>query len=142
MILGIYDRLADQASNELEHMHLLVEATKQAFMVRDKVITDEACIDKPLQSYLEDELLDNCVKSISMTTAKPWPHLAKPGDTIWMGATDQYGTMVSFIQSIYWEFGSGLLLPESGVLWNIRARVPWMQSITMLSPPEKSHFIP
>ncbi|GAM68692.1 gamma-glutamyltranspeptidase [Vibrio sp. JCM 19236] len=79
MILGIYDRLADQASNELEHMHLLVEATKQAFMVRDKVITDEACIDKPLQSYLEDELLDNCVKSISMTTAKPWPHLAKPG---------------------------------------------------------------
>lgn len=122
MILGIYDRLADQASNELEHMHLLVEATKQAFMVRDKVITDEACIDKPLQSYLEDELLDNCVKSISMTTAKPWPHLAKPGDTIWMGATDQYGTMVSFIQSIYWEFGSGLLLPESGVLWNIRGK--------------------
>lgn len=122
MILGIYDRLAHKASNELEHMHLLVEATKQAFMVRDRVITDEACLTEPLQCYLEDSVLDSCAESISMKEAQPWPYQAKPGDTIWMGCSDQYGTMVSFIQSIYWEFGSGLVLPETGVLWNIRGK--------------------
>ncbi|WP_394149817.1 gamma-glutamyltransferase family protein [Vibrio maritimus] len=122
MILGIYDRLAHKANTELEHMHLLVEATKQAFIVRDSVITDEAYLTKPLQQYLEDDLLDTCASSISMSEAQPWPHQAKPGDTVWMGCSDQYGTMVSFIQSIYWEFGSGLVLPESGVLWNIRSK--------------------
>ncbi|MEI8634080.1 gamma-glutamyltransferase [Vibrio sp. PP-XX7] len=39
-----------------------------------------------------------------------------------MGATDQYGTMVSFIQSIYWEFGSGAVLPNLGIVWNNRAK--------------------
>ena len=37
-----------------------------------------------------------------------------------MGARDQQGRMVSFIQSIYWEFGSGVVIPDLGLLWNNR----------------------
>jgi gamma-glutamyltranspeptidase/glutathione hydrolase len=37
-----------------------------------------------------------------------------------MGAIDSQGRAVSFIQSIYWEFGSGLILPDTGVLWQNR----------------------
>jgi gamma-glutamyltranspeptidase/glutathione hydrolase len=37
-----------------------------------------------------------------------------------MAARDKDGRMVSFIQSIYWEFGSGLVIPELGLLWNNR----------------------
>ncbi|TXR51950.1 gamma-glutamyltransferase family protein [Reinekea thalattae] len=122
LILAIYDRLADQASNELDHMHLLVEATKQAFILRDQWVCDEAYLQQPLQDLLSDEVIQGCVNNVSLTQAKPWPHVAEPGDTIWMGATDQYGTMVSFIQSIYWEFGSGVFLPNSGVLWNVRGK--------------------
>ena len=122
LILAIYDRLAEQATTELDHIHLLVEATKQAFIIRDKVVTDERYLDKPLQEYLDDSVVTQCAERISLTQAQPWPYQAKPGDTIWMGATDQYGTMVSFIQSVYWEFGSGLVLPSSGIMWNVRGK--------------------
>ncbi len=122
LILAIYDRLAPQADSELDHIHLLVEATKQAFIIRDKVVTDERYLSKPLQEYLDDSIVAECAERISLTEAQPWPYQAKPGDTIWMGATDQYGTMVSFIQSVYWEFGSGVVLPSSGIMWNVRGK--------------------
>ncbi|MGX9417847.1 gamma-glutamyltransferase family protein [Vibrio sp. RC27] len=122
LILAIYDRLAKRAQNELDHIHLLVEATKQAFIIRDRIVCDEDCLSQPLQSLLSDKEIEECVSRISLEQALPWPHQAEPGDTIWMGATDQYGTMVSFIQSIYWEFGSGVVLPSSGIVWNIRAK--------------------
>lgn len=122
LILAIYDQLAATAETELQHIHLLVEATKQAFIIRDQVITDEGALTQPLQDYLTPEVIHRCVKNISPDHALPWPHYAKPGDTVWMGASDQYGTMVSFIQSIYWEFGSGVVLPSSGILWNVRGK--------------------
>ena len=39
---------------------------------------------------------------------------------MWLGAIDGRGRAVSFIQSIYWEFGSGLVLPETGITWQNR----------------------
>ena len=42
------------------------------------------------------------------------------GDTIWMGAADASGLVVSYIQSLYWEFGSGVVLPRTGVLMQNR----------------------
>ena len=122
LILAIYDRLVAQVTSEVEHIHLLVEASKQAFIIRDQHITDPAYLTKPLQTWLSDDVITECAANISFQKALPWPHIAKPGDTVWMGACDQYGTMVSFIQSIYWEFGSGVVLPTSGITWNIRGK--------------------
>ena len=42
------------------------------------------------------------------------------GDTVWMGAADASGLVVSYIQSLYWEFGSGVVLPKTGVLMQNR----------------------
>jgi oxamate amidohydrolase len=42
------------------------------------------------------------------------------GDTVWMGAADASGLVVSYIQSLYWEFGSGCVLPATGVLMQNR----------------------
>jgi len=122
LILAIYDQLADQVNSEAEHIHLLVEASKQAFIIRDQQIADPDYVSAPLQSWLSYDVIQQCATNISLKKALPWPHVAKPGDTVWMGACDQYGTMVSFIQSIYWEFGSGVVLPSSGITWNIRAK--------------------
>ncbi len=121
LILTIYDRVAHLAQSELDHTHLLVEATKQAFILRDKYVCDEAYSERQLQSLLTSDVIDQCVANISLQQALPWPHIAKPGDTVWMGAVDQYGTMVSFIQSVYWEFGSGCVSPSTGIVWNNRA---------------------
>ena len=54
--------------------------------------------------------------------ARPRRGRAPPGegDTIWMGAADASGLVVSYIQSLYWEFGSGCVLPATGVLMQNR----------------------
>ena len=60
-------------------------------------------------------------EAVDPARAAPWP-APQPGgkDTIWMGAIDADGRAVSFIQSIYWEYGSGVVSPATGVLWQNR----------------------
>mgnify|MGYP001367923717 FL=1 len=73
-----------------------------------------------VRDWLDDAFLDAEASEIDAGKALPWPQIAKPGDTIWMGAVDKNGQAVSFIQSIYWEYGSGIVVPETGVLWQNR----------------------
>ncbi|MFG0607031.1 gamma-glutamyltransferase family protein [Vibrio mimicus] len=122
LILGIYDRWVHQAKSAADHIHILIEATKVAFDIRNQAIADENVIPIALQDYLTAERVDAMARNIQLHQAATWPKETQLGDTIWMGAVDQHGTMVSFIQSIYWEFGSGVVLPSSGVLWNIRSQ--------------------
>src|SRR5262249_43502578 len=58
--------------------------------------------------------------AIDRRKAAPFSARAEVGDTIWMGAADGSGLVVSYIQSIYWEFGSGVVLPRTGVLMQNR----------------------
>ncbi len=48
----------------------------------------------------------------SAARALPWPQPPSAGDTVWFGAIDRFGNAVSAIQSTYFEFGSGLVLPR------------------------------
>lgn len=120
MVLGIFERLDCARADDFAYVHALVEAAKQAFLVRDAQVTDPAYMTVNPAEYLTDAALDERARAIDPAKALPWPQPAKPGDTVWLGAIDAEGNAVSFIQSIYWEFGSGLILPESGVLWQNR----------------------
>lgn len=120
MILAIFDRLGIDRSEGFEHLHGLVEATKQAFVIRNGELGDPDTMREPAQNWLASERLDGLATKINPQKAMPWPHPAAPGDTIWMGATDREGTVVSFIQSVYWEFGSGLTCPSTGVFFQNR----------------------
>jgi gamma-glutamyltranspeptidase/glutathione hydrolase len=98
-----------------------VEATKRAFLIRDAVVTCPTRLPKTPSSCLSDKAIAEEASEISLTKAAPWPQVAATkGDTVWMGAIDGEGRAVSFIQSIYWEFGSGVVLPDTGVLWQNR----------------------
>lgn len=118
--LGLYDRLYQADWSEEQKIHHLIECTKQAFLIRDKVITDPKKLDEHLADFLTAEHLQTLSQAISSNQAMTWPYIAKPGDTIWMGAIDKDGVMVSYIQSLYWEFGSGVTIPEYGLVWNNR----------------------
>jgi gamma-glutamyltranspeptidase/glutathione hydrolase len=59
-------------------------------------------------------------KAIDPRKAAPWPDVAKRGDTIWLGAADASGLAVSYIQSLFWEFGSGCVLPSTGIVMQNR----------------------
>lgn len=120
IILALYDRLRVGKAEGFEFVHGLVEATKRAFLVRDGVVTDPAHSTAGLGQCLSPQFLDAEAASIDTRKAAPWPSPAVKGDTVWMGAADASGLVVSYIQSIYWEFGSGCVLPATGVLMQNR----------------------
>ncbi|QJQ94509.1 MULTISPECIES: gamma-glutamyltransferase family protein [Halomonadaceae] len=120
LILALYERLEVAEGKSVAHLHGLIEATKRAFILRDRCVTDPGRLPVTLQSLLEEDNLIREAAQIDMASALPWPHEPAAGDTIWMGCVDAEGRAVSFIQSIFWEFGSGVVLPESGVLWQNR----------------------
>lgn len=122
LILGQLDRLlsADMDPLGAPFVHACVEATKQAFVIRDRDITDPAYMTVDPQACLDPARLDEMAGHIRPGLASAWGGGQGPGDTIWMGVIDGDGVAVSFIQSIYHEFGSGLVLKDSGVQWQNR----------------------
>jgi gamma-glutamyltranspeptidase/glutathione hydrolase len=69
---------------------------------------------------IESSRLDALAAEIHLPKALPWGSVSTTGDTIWMGVIDCEGWAVSFIQSIYHEFGSGVVLPKTGLNWQNR----------------------
>jgi gamma-glutamyltranspeptidase len=120
IILALFDRLRVTKGESFEHIHGLIEATKRAFRVRDRFVTDPDKIDGNLSHFLSPEFLDADAKKIDVRKAARWPADYGEGDTIWMGAADASGLVVSYIQSLYWEFGAGCVLPKTGVLMQNR----------------------
>ncbi len=117
MILGILDQLqlGKVPPDSADYVHLIVEATKQAFRVRDKHITDPAFMTVEAQDLLDAKAVAALAAAIQRDRALPWDVDAQRGDTVWTGAIDAAGRAVSFIQSIYHEFGSGWFLAVRSV---------------------------
>ncbi|XP_063619130.1 oxamate amidohydrolase proenzyme-like [Cydia splendana] len=115
-ILGMLDKLNIDGKDEGQFIHTTVEATKQAFKLRDQYLTDPKYmnVSNP-QSLLSDKILENMVKNINPDIASSSGSGKVAGDTIWMGIMDNRGFSVSFIQSIYHHFGSGIVLPQTGI---------------------------
>jgi gamma-glutamyltranspeptidase/glutathione hydrolase len=122
LILGQLDRLGLGGLDPLgaDYVHLCVEAVKRAFVVRDRHITDPARMTIDAQALLAPPALDAMAAKIDRGRAAPWGGGKGPADTIWMGAIDGAGRAVSFIQSVYHEFGAGVVLRQSGVCWQNR----------------------
>ena len=120
MILGLFDRLGVREAEGFAHLHGLIEATKQAFILRNAGLADPDAMPEPAAAWLAPARLDALAARIDRVRALPWPAETRAGDTIWMGAADAEGTVVSFIQSVFWEFGSGMTCPETGVVFQNR----------------------
>ena len=120
MILGIVDRLGAVAPESADYVHAIVEATKQAFGVRDRYLTDPKFMKVEAGELLAEAALAKLVARIDPALAKPWGARAARGDTVWLGVIDGEGRSVSFIQSLYHEFGSGIVLEATGLNWQNR----------------------
>ena len=121
LILALFDRLEAAMADRFDHVHGLVEATKQAFMLRDRHVGDPASHTFDGQALLDDSAaLDDLAARIDPAVALAWPQPPQWGDTCWFGAADGQGRVVSAIQSTYFEFGSGVVLPETGITWQNR----------------------
>ncbi|MDQ0391720.1 gamma-glutamyltransferase family protein [Labrys monachus] len=120
IIMSLFERLGVKRGGGFEHIHGLVEAIKRATAVRDRVIADPAIMTVDPASYLTPAFLDREAGGISMTRAGTTPLPGADGDTIWMGAIDRDGIAVSYIQSVFWDYGSGMVLPRTGLLMQNR----------------------
>ncbi len=107
IILALFERLRVTEAEGFDFVHGLVESTKRAFRVRDRVITDPNRLAESLDRFLSapTSSMPSC-KKIDREKAARWPAPYGEGGTVWMGAADSSGLVVSYIQSIYWEFGS------------------------------------
>ena len=122
LILGIYEKIkqADWSADHVKGIHGLVEATKQAFKIRDQYVTDPGSMTCRLEDLLREDFILDLSKNINFEAASPWPAPKSDGDTTWLGVIDAQGRAVSMIQSIYFEFGSGVVLPQTGIWWQNR----------------------
>ncbi|MDB5798741.1 MAG: ggt5 [Paucimonas sp.] len=120
-IMGILDRfeLSKIPEGSADYYHVLVEAVKQAFIDR-RNIADPKFVDVPIQRMLSAASLDAQAKKIDMRRALPWPHAFKHGDTVFIGATDSQGYSVSMLGTIYFDWGSGTAVGDTGMLWHNR----------------------
>lgn len=122
-ILGLFDRrFTDRiACDSPDYIHLLVEATKRIFDMRDRLIRDPRDMSDADRTFLlNTSRLDELANQIDMEQAMPWTRGGDPADTAWFGACDNEGRVVSGIQSLYHEFGSGVVLPGTGICWQNR----------------------
>jgi len=124
-ILEGYD-FSKIAFGSTEHVHLFVEAKKLAFEDRAKFYADPAFAKAPIDWLVSKEYAAERRKLISpdhaMKAVEPGTHKLD-GDTIYMTTADQWGNMVSLIQSNYRGMGSGISPPGLGFILQDRGEL-------------------
>ena len=118
-ILNILEHMdvASLGEGSAQHIHAIVEATKLAFAERDAHVTDPDFAQIPLDHMLSPAHGRELAQRIRMDRALEPAHLLEPkGDTCWFGVVDGQGNAVSAIQSIFHDFGAGIVAGDTGVL--------------------------
>ena len=107
-----------------ERLHLEIEAGRLAYRDRAACLADPDQADVPVQWLLSDEHADELRESIDPAKALAGlPDIAGPGhkDTVYITVVDEDRNACSFINTLYYNFGSGLMAPKSGVVLHNRA---------------------
>ena len=121
-LLEPYD-LKAMGHNSAAYLHHLVEAKKLAYADIEHYVGDPAFMKTPVDHFLSDDYI---AKRRSLINPAKAMDRTEPGDartasdTIYLCAADAQGNMVSFINSVFDYFGSGVVVPGTGVLLHDR----------------------
>jgi len=121
-IMGILNQFDVQKNQEgsAEHYHLLVEAIKLAFMDRNRFVADPDFRDVPIDQLLSLEHLRHLAQQVDLQKARPWPNVFQQGDTVFVGVADAMGNSVSLLATVYYDWGSGVVMGDTGLIWHNR----------------------
>jgi gamma-glutamyltranspeptidase / glutathione hydrolase len=111
-ILGGFDF---DHGGDTDTLHKQIEAVKLAFADGKAFITDPAAMTESVEALLSPSYAGDRRRLIGRNALQPLPGRPPSGGTVYLAAADDEGTMVSFIQSNYMGFGSGLVVPETGI---------------------------
>ena len=114
--LGILNHLPITDIDSEVTVHRQLEAIKIANRAATEHISDPATMTTPIAALLDEATLERLAKGITEQAAPlpPVPVIENPG-TVYLCAADAAGMMVSFIQSNYLGFGSGVVVPGTGI---------------------------
>ena len=129
--------LAKLGEGTADYYQALVEATRLAFADRDRYLSDPAFVSVPLDWLLSPAHGREQAARIDLQHAASQVEPPSPqGDTVWFGVVDRDGNAASVIQSIYFDFGSGIVPAGTGVLLQNRG------SYFSLDPANVNHLEP
>lgn len=115
--------LAELAPLSAERFHLQAELSRIAYAQRDAFLSDPRFSPVDVDELLAKPTTERLTRHVEMDTkSEGWEPLAVPEhrDTVYVSVADSDGTLVSFINSIFDDFGSGIVAPGTGVLMHNR----------------------
>ncbi|NEU31857.1 gamma-glutamyltransferase family protein [bacterium LRH843] len=95
--------------------HKQIEAMKLALTDGMMYVADSGRMTVPVEALLSDEYAEERRKLIGEKALVPEPGTPPKGGTVYLATADGMGNMVSFIQSNYMGFGSGIVVPGTGI---------------------------
>lgn len=101
--------------DHVDTYHKQIEAIKLAFADGQKYITDPNKMCVKVEDLLSEAYAEERRKLIGENAIQPAPGIPPKGGTVYLATADGEGNMVSFIQSNYMGFGSGLVVPGTGI---------------------------
>lgn len=118
LTLGILENfdLSSLPVDSADSLHVQIEAMKLAYADAHRYVSDPATRDIEYEQLLDQSYLSERAKLINMDKAQV-PAFGEPGpsETVYLTAADESGMMVSFIQSNFMGFGSGVVVPDTGI---------------------------
>lgn len=115
MALNILAQFPPAHWGDEETVHRQIEAIKLAFADGREYITDPGHMQVAVEHLLSPGYASKRQAEISATASQPQPSNPPQGGTVYLATADGEGNMVSFIQSNYMGFGSGLVVPGTGI---------------------------
>lgn len=122
LALNILKQFDFTSMDENRKTHIALEAMKLAFADGYAYIGDPRFTDIPLNDLLSDAYSLERSKQIGDRALSPQPGQPLSGGTVYLATADSDGNMVSFIQSNYTGFGSGIVVPGTGIALHNRGR--------------------
>lgn len=115
LALKILEQYQDLAQDDPETYHRQIEAVKLAFADGRTYITDPREMKVKVEDLLSEAYARRRQRLISDTAMEPACGKPPQGGTVYLAVADNQGNMVSYIQSNYMGFGSGIVIPGTGI---------------------------
>lgn len=115
MALNILKNFDPIDRNDVRSVHRQLEAIKLAFADGHRYIADPRNMDVSVADLLSDAYGEERSREIGEKAVQPNPGTPPTGGTVYLCTADGEGNMVSYIQSNYTGFGSGLVIPGTGI---------------------------
>jgi len=117
--LAELSELKTMGRNSADYIHTLVEGAKLAYADRDKYIADPAFSEVPVERLISKEYAADLARrlrdKLKANDANANANRDGTGDTVFLGVVDKDGNAVSMIQSLFAAFGSGRMVPGTGI---------------------------